>query len=191
MLSTVLKPIDTLIECFKKEGPYGLDYSAYSDFEEMQQKFTKIVHEKHIIPDLVPAIGNGIKEKLEAGGIRVLDVGCGGGFHSGLLAEHYPKSQFVGLDITEKAIKAARLKKKSDGTDFENLEFVVADAAIMPSSWTDSFDLVILFGSCHDQMRPDLVIFVFSFREVSQSFTVPSRSSPCGEARWFSRGHRR
>ncbi|CAL2043818.1 unnamed protein product [Caenorhabditis brenneri] len=155
MLSTVLKPIDTLIECFKKDGPYGLDYSMYSDFEEMQQKFAKTTSEKHVVPSLVPAIGHGVKERLEAG-IKVLDVGCGGGLHVRLLAEHFPNSQFIGLDITEKAIVAARLMKKPDGSDFKNLEFVVADAGDMPNSYTDTFDLVFLFGSCHDQMRPDL-----------------------------------
>lgn len=157
MLSTVLKPIDTLIECFKLNGPYGLDYSMYSDFEEMQEQFARAMNEEHIIPDLIPAIGNGIQQRLEAGGLKVLDVGCGGGFHCQLLAEHFPKSSFLGLDIGEKAIESARYKKKSDGTDFKNLNFVVCDAAKMPESWTGKFDLVFLFGSCHDQMRPDLV----------------------------------
>uniref|UniRef100_A0A1I7TY43 Methyltranfer_dom domain-containing protein n=1 Tax=Caenorhabditis tropicalis TaxID=1561998 RepID=A0A1I7TY43_9PELO len=155
MLSTVLKPIQNLIECFRKDGPYGLDYNVYSDFEEMQQKFAKVTSENHIIPSLVPAIGNGIQERLQSG-IRVLDVGCGSGIQVKLLAEHFPNSHFIGLDITEKAIEAARLLKKSDGSDFENLEFLVADAGDMPKSYTDSFDLVLLFGSCHDQMRPDL-----------------------------------
>ncbi|KAF1754176.1 hypothetical protein GCK72_020736 [Caenorhabditis remanei] len=157
MLSTVLKPIDTLIECFKKDGPYGLDYSVYSDFEEMQQKFAKATSEKHVIPSLVPAIGHGIPDGLVTG-VRVLDVGCGGGLHVRLLAEHFPNSTFVGLDITEKAIEQAKLYKKSDGSDFKNLEFVVGDAGKMPKDWTDSFDLVLLFGSCHDQMRPDLCL---------------------------------
>ena len=159
MLSTVLKPIDILIDCFKKDGPHGLDYSVYSDFEEMQQKFAKATSEKHVIPSLVPAIGHGIPERLVSG-IRVLDVGCGGGLHVRLLADHFPNSVFVGLDITEKAIEQAKLHKKSDGSDFKNLEFVVGDAGNMPKDWTDSFDLVLLFGSCHEQMRPDLVLLI-------------------------------
>ncbi|CCD67256.2 Methyltransferase domain-containing protein [Caenorhabditis elegans] len=156
MLPTVLRPIDSLIECFKKDGPYGLDYSIYSDFEDMQAMFTKTVYEQHMISGLIPAFGNGIKEKLEDGGFRVLDVGCGEGFHSCLLAENYSKSQFVGLDICEKAIKSAKLNKKSDGSDFQNLEFVVGDAMIMPEDWTGCFDLVAFFGSLHDLLRPDL-----------------------------------
>ncbi|CAP26841.1 Protein CBG06551 [Caenorhabditis briggsae] len=155
MLTTILRPIDNLIECFKKDGPYGLDYAVYSDFEEMQQMFAKTTSEGYVISSMIPDVGHGIQEKLEAG-IRVLDVGCGGGLHVRLLAEHFPNSKFVGLDITQKAIEAARLVKKSDGTAFKNVEFVVGDAGSMPKSYTDSFDLVLLFGSCHDQMRPDL-----------------------------------
>lgn len=156
-MTTLLEPLDQLIECFKATGPYGLDYCQFSEFQNFMSKMSKSLHEEHIVPNMIPAIGNGIEEKLKNGGIRVLDVGCGNGFHSSLLAEEYPNSHFVGLDIGEDAIKHAKQTTKKSGEQFQNLEFIQCDAGKMPSNWCKSFDLVLIFDACHDQMRPDLV----------------------------------
>ncbi|CAL2043862.1 unnamed protein product [Caenorhabditis brenneri] len=143
MIAPLLEPADDLIECFKKDGPYGLEYSQFSKFQSFMGVMT---------------IGHGISEKLESGGIRVLDVGCGGGFHCSLLAEKYPKSHFVGLDIGSDAIQQAKERRLKSGEPFNNLEFIQCDAGKMPEIWTDSFDLVLIFDACHDQCRPDLCI---------------------------------
>ncbi|ULT87083.1 hypothetical protein L3Y34_006682 [Caenorhabditis briggsae] len=155
---TLLEPLDHLIECFKLNGPPGLAYSEFSKFQYFMEKMSQALHEKHVIPDMIPAIGYGIAEKLEAGGLRVLDVGCGNGFHSSLLAEKYPTTQFVGLDIGSDAIQKAKERKTKTGTLFKNLEFVECDAGKMPVNWTGSFDLVLIFYACRDQCRPDLCI---------------------------------
>ncbi|UMM32835.1 hypothetical protein L5515_006504 [Caenorhabditis briggsae] len=158
MMAPLLEPIDNLVECFKKEGPLGLEYSQFSNFQSFMGTMSQALHEKHVVSDMLPAIGNGIVEKLEAGGVRVLDVGCGSGFHSSLLAEQYPKAHFVGLDIGIDAIKQAKERKTKAGTVFNNLEFIECDAGKMPKIWTDSFDLVLIFDACHDQCRPDLCV---------------------------------
>ncbi|CAB3398010.1 unnamed protein product [Caenorhabditis bovis] len=106
---------------------------------------------------LLPLIGNGIIEKLE-NGIQFLDVGCGQGFHSRMFAKKYPKSKFIGLDISEHAIESAKKTNEENGSKFENLEFIVCDASKMPDSWTNQYDVVFIFDACHDQMRPDLCI---------------------------------
>uniref|UniRef100_A0A8R1I4D4 Methyltranfer_dom domain-containing protein n=2 Tax=Caenorhabditis japonica TaxID=281687 RepID=A0A8R1I4D4_CAEJA len=158
MMITLIQPLDKLVSCFKEDGPYGLDYCEFTEFQSFMSQLSKALHEKHVVPDMLPAVGNGIVEKLEAGGIRGLDVGCGNGFHSSLLAEQYPKASFVGLDIGEEAIKIAKQRTKKSGELFNNLEFVECDAGNMPATWTDSFDLVLIFDACHDQCRPDLCI---------------------------------
>ncbi|KAF1754126.1 hypothetical protein GCK72_020686 [Caenorhabditis remanei] len=155
---TMLEPFDHLLECFKLNGPYGLAYSEFTKFQYFMGKMSQTLHEKHVFADMLPAIGNGIVEKLESGGIRVLDVGCGNGFHSSLLAEQYPKAHFVGLDIGADAINQAKQRKTKLGGIFNNLEFIECDAGKMPGTWTDSFDLVLIFDACHDQCRPDLCI---------------------------------
>ncbi|KJH50632.1 methyltransferase domain protein [Dictyocaulus viviparus] len=97
------------------------------------------------------------KERLEEGGMVCLDVGCGKGVHSALLAETYPNSNFSGIDITMEAVQSANQQRKSNGERFDNLAFFQMNAAQMDADWSEKFDLVTIFDACHDQMRPDLV----------------------------------
>jgi SAM-dependent methyltransferase len=54
----------------------------------------------------IPAL-EGVQAKLEAGA-RVADVGCGHGASTVLMAEAYPRSEFVGFDYHEASIEHAR-----------------------------------------------------------------------------------
>uniref|UniRef100_A0A914EE27 Methyltransferase domain-containing protein n=1 Tax=Acrobeloides nanus TaxID=290746 RepID=A0A914EE27_9BILA len=138
-----------IVGVFQKDGPYGMDYSSYTDFYETMSTLSQAYHKKTLVKDFIPMIG--MKERLESG-ILVLDVGCGNGFHVFELASHFPNSRFIGVDITQKAIDEA--KGKTNG--HKNVEFLCMDAAKMNEEWTNMFDLVFIFDACHDQCRPDL-----------------------------------
>jgi len=56
----------------------------------------------HILP-LAP----GMRDQLQSG-IDVLDIGCGTGKALCLLARHFPNSRFIGYDLCDDAIAAAR-----------------------------------------------------------------------------------
>ncbi len=49
------------------------------------------------------------------GGIRHLDLGCGGGTPSRLLATAYPASEFHGIDRSEEALAIGRAKLDKEG----------------------------------------------------------------------------
>ncbi|PIC23905.1 hypothetical protein B9Z55_017436 [Caenorhabditis nigoni] len=158
MVGYLIEPMNQLIACFKKDGPHGLEYSQFTKFQEFMAGTNQSGKKEHIVTDLIKAIENGIIEKLESGAARVLDVGCGNGFHLSLLAEHYPKTDFIGLDISSDAMKQAKERKMTSGESFKNLKFLECDAAKIPDGWTNSFDLVLMFDACHDQCRPDLCL---------------------------------
>ncbi|VDK64035.1 unnamed protein product, partial [Cylicostephanus goldi] len=183
-LPIFMKAYDKMANVFTKEGPLGLAYSDFADFYDAMATLSEVLHKKHLISGFIPALGSGLKERLEKGGVQCLDVGCGKGFHSGLMgqsahkittfeieqkivsASHYPKSHFTGIDITHEAVEMAKQQnskhddfRKSDGQAFDNLEFIQMNAAKMDASWTNKFDVVMIFDACHDQTRPDLVIF--------------------------------
>ncbi len=69
------------------------------------------------------------------GGLRVLDVACGVGYGSNLLAE--VAAEVVGLDIDSAVIRRASKKYRR-----ENLKFVTGDCANMPFE-AESFDVVV------------------------------------------------
>jgi ubiquinone/menaquinone biosynthesis C-methylase UbiE len=74
--------------------------------------------------------------KLEPGD-KVLDLGCGAGWASRLLAQMVAggahPGQVVGLDVSDEMIRRAR----AGSTEFENLMFVVGSATQIP--WEENF----------------------------------------------------
>jgi ubiquinone/menaquinone biosynthesis C-methylase UbiE len=76
-----------------------------------------------------------------AGGLRVLDLGCGSGFPLFELANLSGRSsQFVGLDLWAGALRRAAFKKRFYGLDYVHL--VQADGARLPFQ-ASSFDLIV------------------------------------------------
>ena len=71
------------------------------------------------------------------GATKVLELGCGKGFNSRFLAQHYPNVQFVGIDLTPSHIAIANRK----ASNFSNLTFQLGDfnSLNFPSQ---SFDVV-------------------------------------------------
>jgi ubiquinone/menaquinone biosynthesis C-methylase UbiE len=103
--------------------------------------------ESHVLP-LVP----GLAERLAAG-IRMLDVGCGRGRILTHLAAMFPKSRFVGVDLSQDAIAGARSEAARRGLG--NLEFVVADLSDFDEKAEPrAYDFVTTFDAVHDQGRP-------------------------------------
>ena len=71
-------------------------------------------------------------------GEKVLDLGCGAGWASRLLAQlvgggERPGGQVVGLDVSDEMIRRARV----NSTDFDNVLFVVGSAVQIP--WEENF----------------------------------------------------
>jgi ubiquinone/menaquinone biosynthesis C-methylase UbiE len=92
---------------------------------EIKTKRTKILRELKCMP-------------LEAGQ-RVLDVGCGTGAVSRLLAEKVFPGSIVGLDFSPHRLATAMRLKEEEGV--ENLSFVCSDL-FAPGMKNESFDLV-------------------------------------------------
>lgn len=64
-------------------------------------------------------------------GKLILDVGCGSGYTSLVLAEANPGAKIVGIDISDKSIDLSRKRLAHHG--FENIEFYVMGVEDLPS----------------------------------------------------------
>jgi ubiquinone/menaquinone biosynthesis C-methylase UbiE len=140
---------DDIIECFRKGG--GVPYSRYTRFHEVMAEDSgqSILPslETHIVP-LVP----GLAERLSKG-IRMLDVGCGRGRVINRLAALYPKSRFVGMDLSKEATASGREDARIAGN--ANIEFVAMDLSDFDrKAEPEAFDFVTTFDAIHDQAWP-------------------------------------
>lgn len=141
---------DKILHCFRHGG--GVPYGEFKRFHEIMAEDSgqSVVPAlfTHILP-LVP----GLHEKLEAG-IDVLDLGCGRGIALRMMAARYPRSRFLGLDLSPEAIAWANDQARQDG--LANLRYEQADAATV--EYAQAFDFIVTFDAIHDQARPDLVL---------------------------------
>jgi 2-polyprenyl-3-methyl-5-hydroxy-6-metoxy-1,4-benzoquinol methylase len=140
---------DQIVECFRKGG--GVPYSAFPRFHEvMAEDSSQTVLsslESHVLP-LVPGITDDLRH-----GVRVLDVGCGRGLIMMRLAEAYPRSRFVGIDLSRDAIAFARVEAVRRG--LSNIKFSVQDASDLDATAAgEIFDVITTFDAIHDQARP-------------------------------------
>lgn len=139
------------------EGFYtgkGVGYECYPRFQAFMSGLAEAKHRQVLIHQFLPTVQNGRILELLSRGIRVCDLGCGEGVATILMAEAFPGSRFLGLDISRDAISDAREAAERKGLD--NIRFVVADAATMKDTTDPSemFDYVTAFDSIHDQTQP-------------------------------------
>lgn len=141
---------DEIIKCFQQGG--GLPYTAYPRFHEVMAEDSgqSVVA---VLDEAILPLVSGLKEKL-TNGIKVLDVGCGGGRAITEMAQLFPRSQFMGVDFASEAIALAKSQTQKLG--LKNVVFEVQDAANL--KFEQPFDLITTFDAIHDQAQPDQVL---------------------------------
>lgn len=87
----------------------------------------------------------------EMPGSRLLDVGCGTGNRSMLVAKHYGVREFVGLDASTESLSIAQ--RVADEEAFERFRPVEGNLFEMPFE-DNSFDVVVSWGVLHHTASP-------------------------------------
>jgi SAM-dependent methyltransferase len=150
-LPALARHLPRLAECFRRGG--GVSYAEYQpEFTEMQDASWRRIYDGLLIKGFLPAV-KGLPERL-AQGIRAADVGCGTGHAVNLMAREYPRSTFVGYDLSTEAIARAREEARAMG--LTNASFEVMDATRLPAG--PKFDLITSFDAIHDQRDPAAVL---------------------------------
>jgi SAM-dependent methyltransferase len=139
-----------VVRSFREGG--GVPYERYPTFHRLMAELTRDTVDATLLDgtlDLLP----GIRPKLVAG-IDVADIACGSGYVSNVLARAFPNSRFVGYDLAEEAITAARAQAAEWGLD--NVSFEVRDVTDL--DLVDAFDVITTFDAVHDQAAPAEVL---------------------------------
>ena len=150
MNSLLAQAEESVVACFRHGG--GVPYSAFERFAQVMAEMTAGVFDGTLLQRTLPAVP-GVVERLRAG-IDVADIACGSGRAINLMARAFPASRFIGFDISEDALEAARAEAGAWG--LTNAHFEAADAAAL--RMTSAFDLVTAFDGIHDQAHPATVL---------------------------------
>lgn len=140
---------DEVAAAFSDGG--GVPYDRYPRFQALMAESSGQRYERTLVDQIVPILP--VADALESG-IDVADVGCGSGKAVRILAGAFPNSRFVGFDISENGIAAARAAAEETG--LTNATYEQADAAALDEH--ERFDFVTTFDAIHDQAHPARVL---------------------------------
>jgi SAM-dependent methyltransferase len=143
-LAAVFADEPKLVEAFKSGKGLGWGDHCNCLFCGVE-RFFRPGYKGHLVSQWLPAL-EGVVAKLERGA-RVADVGCGHGASTLLMAEAFPRSEFVGFDFHEPSIAHAR----QHAAGLSNVRFEVARAQDYPGA---GYDLVTIFDALHDMGDP-------------------------------------
>ena len=113
------------------------------------ERFFRPGYVANLVASWLPAL-EGVVPKLESG-TQVVDVGCGHGASTILMAQAFERSRFVGIDYHQESIAVARQRAQEAGVS-DRVQFEVADAGDLPAG---TAGLVTMFDCLHDMGDPD------------------------------------
>jgi len=111
------------------------------------ERFFRAGYNANLLTAWLPAL-EGVVAKLTAGA-KALDVGCGHGASTILMAKAFPQSKFVGIDYHGPSIETARARAAEAGV--KNTQFEVADATSYAGG---DYDFIAFFDCLHDMADP-------------------------------------
>ncbi len=124
-------------------------HEHHDDLFSGTERFFRPGYAANLVSSWIPAL-DGVGDKLQSGA-RVADVGCGHGASTILMAQAFPRSEFVGFDYHDASIGHARAAAAEAGLDDDRVTFEVAAAKEYPG---DGYDLVCMFDCLHDMGDP-------------------------------------
>jgi SAM-dependent methyltransferase len=147
LATSLIKDEETIARAFQSGHGVGW-HEHHHDLFTGTERFFRPGYAANLVTSWIPALG-GVHGKLQDGAL-VADVGCGHGASTILMAQAYPRSEFVGFDYHEASIEHARTAASQAGLD-GRVTFEAANAKEYPG---DGYDLVTMFDCLHDMGDP-------------------------------------
>jgi len=146
VIRAMFTDVDHIRDAARGDGGF-----AWSDHEEClftgTGRFFRPGYLNHLTPEWIPSI-DGLEDKLNAGA-NVLDVGCGVGYSSVMIAEAFPNATVKGIDYHAGSIDLARENARSSSAA-DRVSFDVASA----TTYHGTYDLICFFDCLHDLGDP-------------------------------------
>lgn len=141
---------ERIVDCFRTGE--GTTYADYPCFHAVMAEDSGQTVVGQLFDTLLP-LAPGLVERLEHG-IDVFDAGCGRGLALIAMAERFPQSRFLGIDLSAEATGEASADAQARGLG--NIRFEAQDLTGFDTA--EAFDLVMSFDAVHDQKDPQALI---------------------------------
>ena len=151
MTRGMLGAVDGVADAFRDGGGFHIDRYG-DDFWAGLERSTGNGFDQALVQTWVPSI-DGLEEKL-TNGARFADIGCGTGRALIRLAEAFPKSTFYGFDVSEEAVRRARIKVREAGVA-DRVEIRLLDAT---QGLPETYDVISTFDVLHDSSDPHAIV---------------------------------
>jgi SAM-dependent methyltransferase len=145
--TSMIKDEEKITRAFETGQGVGW-HEHHPDLFTGTERFFRPGYAANLVASWIPAL-DGVEAKLNAG-VTVADVGCGHGASTILMAQAYPRSEFVGFDYHAPSIEHARRSASMAGLD-GRVSFEVASAKDYGG---DGYQLVAMFDCLHDMGDP-------------------------------------
>ena len=147
LATSLIKDEEKITQAFESGAGVGW-HEHHHDLFAGTERFFRPGYAANLVSSWIPALDD-VQAKLEAGAL-VADVGCGHGASTILMAQAFPRSEFVGFDYHEASIDHAR-RAAADVRVDGRVSFEVASAKQYPG---EGYDLVAMFDCLHDMGDP-------------------------------------
>jgi SAM-dependent methyltransferase len=147
LATSLVKDEPVITEAFKTGAGVGW-HEHNHDLFAGTERFFRPGYAANLVGSWIPSLDS-VHAKLESGAL-VADVGCGHGASTILMAEAFPRSEFVGFDYHPASIEHARRTASEAGLD-GRVCFEVAPAKVYPG---EGYDFVAMFDCLHDMGDP-------------------------------------
>lgn len=150
MLTATAARFDAFVDAFGHGRGFGWDERADAHWHGVD-RFTRAALPPELVAGAVEACG--VTDALQGGG-ALLDVGCGFGAPTLMVADAFPAARVVGCDFHDASIAAARRAAAEAGVA-DRVRFEVAPAVDAPTETTGTgYALVMFVDSLHDLGDP-------------------------------------
>jgi 2-polyprenyl-3-methyl-5-hydroxy-6-metoxy-1,4-benzoquinol methylase len=134
-------------EAFRSGAGFGW-HEHHHDVFEGCRRFFEPGYRANLVQSWIPAL-DGVEEKLRGGG-SIVDIGCGHGASTIIMADAFPAARVHGTDYHEGSIATARLLAEQAGLG-GRVTFAVEPADALAGR---DYDLVASFDCLHDMGDP-------------------------------------
>lgn len=136
---------EDVLHCFREGG--GVPYSRMPRFQALQAEESAQIQDAGLIEGTLPLV-DGLVDRLRSG-IDMVDIGCGYGHAANLIADAFPATRVLGIDVSDEGVAAAR--SEAAQLQLANAQFAVRDVVGLEPG---SADLVTAFDVIHDLPKP-------------------------------------